>query len=56
MAREFAPRVVDSTPPVVLTIAAGREVEWVIQGMEAGTAPDTRVEVIHTIRFYPDQE
>ena len=56
MARVFAPRVYDSAPPVELTMTAGREVEWVVQGMEEVTAPDTRFEVVHTKRFDPDHE
>ena len=56
VARVFAPRVYDSAPPVELTMTAGREVEWVVQGMEEVTAPDTRFEVVHTKRFDPDHE
>ena len=53
----FTQRLVDSAPPVEMTIAAGREVQWILQGMEVVTAPDTRVEVVGlTIRFYPNHE
>ena len=56
MARVFAPRVDDSAPPVELTMAARREVKWVVQGIEEVAAPDTGLEVIHTKRFDPDHE
>ena len=56
MAREFAPHVDDSAPPVKLTMTARREVKWILQGMEVVTAPDTRLEVVHTKRFDPDHE
>ena len=56
MARVSAPRVIDSAPPVELTMTAGREVEWILQGMEEVAAPDTRLEVVHTKRFDPDHE
>ena len=45
----FVPRVEGSAPPMVLTTAAVGEMEWVIQGTKALAAPDTRVEVVHTV-------
>ena len=47
----FFPHVISFALPMVLVIAAVGEIEWVIQGMEAATAPDTRVEVVHTVWF-----
>ena len=40
VASGFTPRVVDSAPPVVVSIAAGSEVCWIFQGMDVVTAPD----------------
>ena len=56
MARVSAPRVIDFAPPVELTMTAGREVEWILQGMEEVAAPDTRFEVVRSKRFDPDHE
>ena len=39
----FFPDVEGSAPPMVLAIAAVREVEWVIQGMKELSAPDAPV-------------
>ena len=47
----FVPRVEGSAPPMVLTIAAVGEMEWVCEGMKELSAPDTRVAVVYTVWF-----
>ena len=47
----FFPHVECSALPMVLAIAAVGEIEWIIQGTEELSAPDTRVAVVYTVWF-----